>query len=195
MKRRTFISLLSNRLVIVVRRKDRRFAASRLAQRSHRLHLGACRHPSAHWSPAEKQRSKPKPKYGFIGGKKRFQLCFVRNFPLGRSETARHSPKREPRPRVPLSSQATASPSMMQEREPRKCQTENRYIARWFVNYRFVRSGAPRVGTVPVGTRCSLNYSQHECETQIDPRDRLCQLVFVQQMENGPKHVQRNKDQ
>jgi len=146
MKRRTFISLLSNRLVIVVRRKDRRFAASRLAQRSHRLHLGACRHPSAHWSPAEKQRSKPKPKYGFIGGKKRFQLCFVRNFPLGRSETARHSPKREPRPRVPLSSQATASPSMMQEREPRKCQTENRYIARWFVNYRFVRSGAPRGG-------------------------------------------------
>ena len=54
MKRRTFISLLSNRLVIVVRRKDRRFAASRLARRSHRLHLGACRHPSAHWSPAEK---------------------------------------------------------------------------------------------------------------------------------------------
>jgi hypothetical protein len=57
-----------------------------------------------------------------------------------------------------------------------------------------IRRSAEGVGTVPVGTCCSPNYSQHECETQIDPRDRLCQLVFVQQMENGPKHVQRNKD-
>jgi hypothetical protein len=32
-------------------------------------------------------------------------------------------------------------------------------------------------------------------EHQIDPRERLCQLVFVKQMETGPKHVQRNKDQ
>ena len=64
------------------------------------------------------------------------------------------------------------------------------------VDYRFVRSVPPPegVGTVLVGTCCSLNYSQHECETQIDPRDRLCQLA-VQQMENNPNHVQRNKDQ
>jgi hypothetical protein len=33
------------------------------------------------WSPAENEGSKPKPKYGFVEGKKRFQLCFVRNSP------------------------------------------------------------------------------------------------------------------
>jgi len=61
--------------------------------------------------------------------------------------------------------------------------------------FRQIRRSPEGVGTVLVRTCCSLNYSQHECETQIDPRDRLCQLVFVQQMKNGPKHVQRNKDQ
>src|SRR5215510_14661827 len=55
-------------------------------------------HLVAHWSSAKKSRSKPKPKYGFVGGKKRFQLCFVRNFRRGRGESARRSPKREPRP-------------------------------------------------------------------------------------------------
>jgi|SRR5215831_553352 len=33
------------------------------------------------WSPAENEGSKPKPKYGFVEGKKRFQLCFVRKSP------------------------------------------------------------------------------------------------------------------
>jgi hypothetical protein len=63
------------------------------------------------------------------------------------------------------------------------------------LSFRQIRRSPEGVGTVLVRTYCSLNYSQHECETQIDPRDRLCQLVFVQQMKNGPKHVQRNKDQ
>ena len=35
------------------------------------------RPPVAHWSPAEKERSKPKTECGFVEGKKRFQLCFV----------------------------------------------------------------------------------------------------------------------
>ena len=37
--------------------------------------------PVAHWSRAEQERSKPKREYGFVEGKKWFQLCFVRNSP------------------------------------------------------------------------------------------------------------------
>jgi hypothetical protein len=42
-----------------------------------------------------------KSKYGFVGGKKRFQLCFVRNFPRGNETSCVHSPKREPRRGLP----------------------------------------------------------------------------------------------
>src|SRR5262249_47386609 len=60
------------------------------------------------------------------------------------------------------------------------------------VNYRFVRSGAPPRGSGAylLGPVVPLITASMECETQIDPRDRLCQLVFAQQMENGPNHVQ-----
>src|SRR5215831_18589741 len=51
------------------------------------------------WSPAENEGSKPKPKYGFVEGKKRFQLCFVRNLPRGRGELRVIRQKLGPRPR------------------------------------------------------------------------------------------------
>jgi hypothetical protein len=48
------------------------------------------RPPVAHWSPAEKERSKPKTECGFVEGKKRFQLCFVP--PLGVSFAKTRTP-------------------------------------------------------------------------------------------------------
>ena len=42
--------------------------------------------------------------------------------------------------------------------ESKSATTGNRYIARWFVNYRSSDQALPEgVGTVPVGTCCSLN--------------------------------------
>jgi hypothetical protein len=43
-------------------------------------------HPVAHWSPAEREGSKAEDGIWFRRRQKRFQLCFVRNFPRERGE-------------------------------------------------------------------------------------------------------------
>src|SRR5262249_52662158 len=58
---------------------------------AHRFIAFPSQPPVAHWSSAKKSCSKPKPKYGFVGGKKRFQLCFVRNFPRARPRAVRQN--------------------------------------------------------------------------------------------------------
>jgi hypothetical protein len=114
------------------------------------------------------------------------------------NSTASHASRRHVEPGGPAwTSQMPSTRLAALPTGPRTdTRTGNRCIARWLsTSFRQIRLSPEGVGTVSVGTCCSLNKSQHECETQIDPIDRLCQLVFVQQMENGPKHVQRNKDQ
>src|SRR5262249_51499807 len=50
-------------------------------------------HPSPHWSPAESGGSKADTEYGFVEGKKWFQLCFVRNSRRWTSRSLRcHAP-------------------------------------------------------------------------------------------------------
>jgi hypothetical protein len=47
---------------------------------------GGFTHPSPVGDPLRGKVQKRKKEYGFVEGKKRFQLCFVRNFPRGRRE-------------------------------------------------------------------------------------------------------------
>jgi hypothetical protein len=54
--------------------------------------------PVARWSPAERQGSKVEDEYGFVEGKKRFQLCFVRNSPVGRGGGVSLAKTRTPPP-------------------------------------------------------------------------------------------------
>src|SRR5262249_37090480 len=52
--------------------------------------------PVACWSPAERKCSKAGTKYGFVAGKKWFQLCFVRNSPRWTSRRLCHSQNENP---------------------------------------------------------------------------------------------------